>query len=111
MENFPPIYRLSELLKYLASIPEGENQRIPPLSELSQTLGISVATLREQLEAARLLGIVEIKPKAGIKKTRYELKPALLASLTYGVQVNNRLFWQVADMRKHLEAADRKSVV
>ena len=105
MENFPPIYRLSELLKYLASIPEGENQRIPPLSELSQTLGISVATLREQLEAARLLGIVEIKPKAGIKKTRYELKPALLASLTYGVQVNNRLFWQVADMRKHLEAA------
>ena len=105
MENPTPAYKLSELLKYLASIPEGENQRIPPLSELSQILGISVATLREQLEAARLLGIVEIKPKAGIKKTTYCLKPALLASLTYGVEVNNRLFWQIADMRKHLEAA------
>ncbi len=105
MENIPTAYKLPELLKYLASIPEGENQRIPPLSDLSQTLGISVATLREQLEAARLLGIVEIKPKAGIKKTAYGLKPALLASLTYGVEVNNRLFWQVADMRKHLEAA------
>lgn len=61
-------YKLSDLLKYLSSIPENTNQRIPPLSELSQILGISVASLREQLEAARLMGIVEIKPKAGIKK-------------------------------------------
>ncbi len=104
MDSSQP-YKLSELLKYLASLPEEENFRIPPLSELSQTLGISVASLREQLEVARLLGIVEIKPKAGIRKTRYEIKPALIASLTYGVEVNSRIFWQVADMRKHLEAA------
>lgn len=86
-------------------MPETGNQRIPPLSELSRNLGISVATLREQLEVARLLGIVEIKPKAGIKKLGYQLKPALIASLTYGLAVNSRLFWQVSDMRKHLEAA------
>ncbi|KAF0112463.1 MAG: hypothetical protein FD147_59 [Chloroflexi bacterium] len=98
-------YKLSELLKYLASIPEDARQRIPPLSELSQTLGVSVASLREQLEVARLLGIVEIKPKSGIRKTKYELKPAVVASLTYGVESNSRLFWQVSDMRKHLEAA------
>jgi DNA-binding FadR family transcriptional regulator len=105
MDNSTNHYKLSELLSYLATIPETENQRIPPLSELSRVLGISIASLREQLEVARLLGIVEIKPKAGIKKTKYELKPALLASLTYGVEVNNRIFWMVADMRKHLEAA------
>ena len=105
METSTEHFRLSELLKYLASLPESENYRIPPLSELSQKLGISVASLREQLEVARLLGIVEIKPKAGIKKTKYELKPALIASLTYGVEVNSRIFWQVSDMRKHLETA------
>lgn len=98
-------YQLSELLKFLTSLSEDESQRIPPLSELSKTLQISVATLREQLEVARLLGIVEIKPKVGIRKKTYALKPALIASLTYGAQVNSRIFWQVADMRKHLEAA------
>ena len=105
METISKPFQLSELLKYLTSLPEEQNYRIPPLAELSQTLGISVASLREQLEVARLLGIVEIKPKSGIKKTKYELKPALMASLTYGVGVNSRIFWQVADMRKHLEAA------
>lgn len=105
METTPKRYQLSELLKYLAALPEDEKTRIPPLAELSQILGISVASLREQLEVARMMGILEIKPKAGIKKNQYQLKPALLASLSYGVEVNNRLFWQVADMRKHLEAA------
>jgi DNA-binding FadR family transcriptional regulator len=105
METTPKRYQISELLKYLASLPEDEKTRIPPLAELSQILGISVASLREQLEVARMMGILEIKPKAGIKKNQYQLKPALLASLSYGVEVNSRLFWQVADMRKHLEAA------
>jgi len=105
MENQSKSYRLSELLRYLAELPEEENQRIPPLSDLSQILGISVATLREQLEVARMMGILEIKPKAGIKKNLYQLKPALTASLSYGVEVDSRLFWQLADMRKHLEAA------
>lgn len=96
---------MSELLKYFAAIPEGSDQRIPPLSELSKQLGISVATLREQLEVARLLGIVEIKPKAGIHKTGYSLKPALLASLTYAVDCNSQLFTHLSSLRKHLEAA------
>lgn len=98
-------FRLSELLKYLASIPEGGDQRIPPLSELSKELGISVATLREQLEAARLLGIVEIKPKAGIHKTGYSLKPAFSASLSYAVETNPNIFSHLANLRKHLESA------
>jgi DNA-binding FadR family transcriptional regulator len=101
----PRGYPLSELLKYLASIPEGGEQRIPPLSELSIQLGISVATLREQLEVARLMGIVEIKPKAGIHKNAYMLKPALSASLSYGIETNSSLFIHLANLRKHLETA------
>lgn len=105
METQHNPYKLSELLKYLAALPEDENTRIPPLSELSTMLGLSVASLREQLEVARMMGIVEIKPKAGIRKNKYRVKPALIASLTYGVEVNSKLFWQVADLRKHLESS------
>jgi DNA-binding FadR family transcriptional regulator len=98
-------YQLSELLHFLASIPEDGERRIPPLSELSKQLRISVASLREQLEAARLLGIVEIKPKAGIHKSAYSLRPALTASLTYAVETNSTLFNHLSNLRKHLEAA------
>jgi len=100
-----PSYKLSELLRYLASIPEGGEQRVPPLSELSKELGVSVASLREQLEVARLLGIVEIKPKAGIHKCEYSLRPALTASLTYAVESNTTIFSHLSNLRKHLEAA------
>lgn len=100
-----PSYKLSELLRYLASIPEGGEQRVPPLSELSKELGVSVASLREQLEVARLLGIVDIKPKAGIHKCEYSLRPALTASLTYAVESNTAIFSHLSNLRKHLEAA------
>jgi DNA-binding FadR family transcriptional regulator len=52
-----------------------------------------------------LLGIVEIKTKAGIKKVKYSLKPALSASLTYGVESNSQLFANISNLRKHIESA------
>jgi DNA-binding FadR family transcriptional regulator len=107
MEHFPSArkYEMSEFLRHLAKISEDGEQRIPPLSQLSKDLGISVASLREQLEVARLLGIVEIKPKAGIHKSTYSLKPAVLASMTYAVETNSQWFKHLSNLRKHLEAA------
>lgn len=96
---------LSDLLGYLVTIKGGDATRVPALADLSQTLGISVATLREQLEAARLLGVVEVKPRAGIRKISYEFKPAALASLTYGLETGELSFKQLSEFRKHLEAA------
>lgn len=106
MENRKPAFsNLSEFLQYIAAIPEKVDSRIPPLSELSQTLGISVATLREQLEVARMMGIVEVKPKAGIHKLPYSFKPAVITSLTYALASESTQFVQYANLRKHLEAA------
>jgi DNA-binding FadR family transcriptional regulator len=96
---------LSEFLIYLAAIPESADQRIPPLTELSVQLGISVATLREQLEIARMLGVVEVKPKAGIKKLPYNFKSTLLTSLAYAVEADVLSFEKLSDYRKHLEAS------
>lgn len=98
-------YEMSEFLRHLAMISEDGEQRIPPLSKLSKDLGISVASLREQLEVARLLGIVDIKPKAGIHKSSYSLKPAVLASMTYAIESNSQWFKHLSNLRKHLEAA------
>lgn len=96
---------LSEFLNYLAEVPEEGDQRIPPLNELSHQLGLSVATLREQLEVARMLGVVEVKPKAGIRKLPYDFRPALIASLAYAVESGSFSFTMFSDLRKHLEAA------
>lgn len=96
---------LSVFLSYLASIKPDECDRIPSLASLSEELGVSVATLREQLEGARLLGVVEVKPKAGIRKIPYEFKPAAHASLKYALESNSLDFRQLSEFRKHLEAA------
>ncbi len=68
---------LSQLLNYLVNIPDSSGSRIPPLNELSKELQISIATLREQLEVARVLGIVEVKPKTGIHKNNFSFYQAI----------------------------------
>jgi len=96
---------LSAFLQYIAAASDQGEDRIPPLSELSKRLGISVATLREQLEIARIMGFVEVKPKAGIRKTAYSFKPAVVTSLSYALASEAAPFEQYANLRKHLEAS------
>src|SRR5665811_1560947 len=95
---------MSEFLQYLALNNRIDN-RIPPLAELSQQLGVSIAILREQLEVARALGLVEVKPKTGIRRLPYTFKPAVKQSLSYAVQTNQAYFSLYADLRKHIEEA------
>lgn len=94
---------LSEFLTYLAALPVESDQRIPPLNILSKQLGISVATLREQLEEARSMGVVEVKPKAGIRKLPYDFAAALKPGLAYAMHGGCISYQQFADLRKHLE--------
>jgi len=96
---------LSEFLIYLASLPEDTNHKIPSLIQLSKQLGISVATLREQLEEARSLGLVEVRPKSGIKKLPYDFSTAIKPGLIYAVRAGSLSYHQFADLRRHLECA------
>lgn len=95
-------------LEYLAN-EKGNNSnnmpiRIPPLTELSKTFGVSIASLREQLEIAKTLGLVEVRPKTGIQKLSYSFTPAVYHSLQYALQVNKSHFQEFADLRRHIEA-------
>jgi DNA-binding FadR family transcriptional regulator len=95
---------ISEFLRYLALHPEAENN-LPTLSDLSRELGISVAGLREQLEVARALGLVDVRPRTGTKRLPYSFTPAIKQSLTYALTLSQAYFRSYASLRTHIENA------
>jgi len=96
---------LSEFLRYLAQHEEANGQRLPTLSELSRELGVSISSLREQLEVARALGLVEVKPRTGTKRLPYSFTPAVHQSLRYALILNNEHFQKYSELRNHIEGA------
>ena len=96
---------LSEFLRYLAQHEGSNGQRLPTLSELSRELGVSIASLREQLEVARALGLVEVRPRTGTKRLPYSFTPAVRQSLRYALNLNEELFRKYSELRSHIEGA------
>lgn len=95
---------ISEFFRYLASHEEVENG-LPSLKKLSEELGVSVASLREQLEVARALGLVEVRPRLGTRRKDYSFTPAIRQSLGYALALNNEHFRKYSELRNHVEAA------
>lgn len=101
-----PSHRLSGFLSFLANTDSnGDAERIPSLAELSHQLGISVASLREQMEVAKAMGLVEARPRTGIRRLPYTFKPAVVQSLNYALAVDSNTFAAYSDLRSHIEAA------
>jgi len=95
---------ISDFLNYLSKVTH-EDGNLPSLSELSQHLGLSIATLREQLEVARALGLVEVKPRTGVRRKPYTFTPAVRQSLRYALALQDDHFKQYTDLRNHVETA------
>ena len=95
---------ISEFLRYLAVHEEAQN-KLPSLSDLSRELGVSVASLREQLEVARALGLVEVRPRLGTRRRAYSFTPAVRQSLRYALALNDEHFRKYSDLRNHVEFA------
>jgi len=95
----------SEFLRYLAQYEETNGQQLPALSELSRELGVGIASLREQLEVARALGLVEVRPRTGTKRLPYSFTPAVRQSLRYALILNNDYFQRYSELRNHIEGA------
>ena len=94
-----------KFLTYLAQKTAKGDFQIPPLSILSLELGMSVSSLREQMELARTLGLIEAHPRSGIQLQPYSFKPAVIRSLAYAVMSNKKSFDEFSDLRKNLEKA------
>jgi DNA-binding FadR family transcriptional regulator len=95
----------SEFFNYLLQTVEEDTEKLPALKQLSQELGISISSLREQLEVAKALGLVDVRPRLGIRHLPYTFTPAVDASLHYAIQQDPSFFDDFVDLRRHLEFA------
>jgi DNA-binding FadR family transcriptional regulator len=96
---------LSKFMIYLAEQQGNGAEALPSLTDMSDELGVSVSTLREELQVARAMGLVEVRPRTGIKCQDYQFKPAVLKSLAYAVSVDRDMFRHYSELRNHIEAS------
>jgi DNA-binding FadR family transcriptional regulator len=95
----------SEFLEYLASDAgtAEEGSKLPSMSNLSDEMDISVARLREQLEVAKALGFVDVRPRTGIRRLSFSFLPAVWQSLAFAMEIDRSHFDAFSNLRKHLE--------
>jgi DNA-binding FadR family transcriptional regulator len=93
----------SELIQYLVDQGFTPGERLPALTELSGELEVSVSKLREQLELARHLGIVSVRPRLGTRREKFDFHPAVLTSLFFGMATGEATFEQFSQLRQTIE--------
>jgi DNA-binding FadR family transcriptional regulator len=93
----------SPFLKYLIESHAVPGERLPALSEMSDELGISVGKLREQLEVARSLGLVSVRPRLGIQREPFDFSLAIINSLLFSLAMGEASFEQVSQLRQVVE--------
>lgn len=95
----------SDLLNYIVEQDLKPGDQLPALSDLSQILKINIGKLREQLEVARTLGLVEVRPRTGIRLKQYDFLPAIRLSVLFALALQRDQFMAFTELRNHIEAA------
>lgn len=101
----------SELHRYLIERDIKPGGRLPALTQLSQELGLSVGKLREELEVARVLGFVSVRPRTGTRREEYDFYHAVRISLLFGLSTGEATFEQFSLLRQTIEASMWHSAV
>lgn len=97
----------SDLLDFLSNGHFKPGDRLPTISELQDEdyLGLSASKIREQLEVARALGLVEVRSKTGMRLKDYSFAPAVRLSLFFALANDLGNFEFFNELRKHIEIA------
>jgi DNA-binding FadR family transcriptional regulator len=95
----------SEFLEYLAGCPATMDGQLPPMNELAKTLGMSISKLREQIEVARTLGWVEVRPRRGIETRGFSPAAAMSVSMRFALAKDRSYFDQIEELREVIEAS------
>jgi DNA-binding FadR family transcriptional regulator len=93
----------SAFLRYLVDNRVAPCDRLPTLNQIGQELGVSVGKLREQLEIARGLGLVSVRPRVGIVREPFDFSQAVLAGVLFGLGTGEAQFKQFSDLRQAIE--------
>jgi DNA-binding FadR family transcriptional regulator len=103
----PHINLESELLNYIINGKYEPGDRLPTIAELhdEEHLGISTSKVREQLEVARALGLVEVRSNTGMRLKDYSFSPAVRLSLFCALAKDLGNFELFSELRKHIEIA------
>ncbi len=95
----------SDFLRHIVNSGYQPGDRIPALGELSGTLNISVGKLREQMEVARSLGLVDVRPRTGMRLESYDFLPAVRLSLLFALATDPNYFQSFSALRNHIESS------
>ncbi|MBI3243001.1 MAG: FadR family transcriptional regulator [Chloroflexi bacterium] len=95
----------SDFLRHIVSSGYQPGNQLPTLGDLSDKLNISVGKLREQMEVARSLGIVDVRPRTGMRLEVYDFLPAVRYSLLFALATDPDYFQHFSALRNHIESS------
>jgi DNA-binding FadR family transcriptional regulator len=93
----------SPFLKYLIETDADPGERLPALSDISDELGISIGKLREQLEVAKSLGLVSVRPRLGIQREPFDFSQSVINGLLFSLAMGEATFKQYSQLRQVVE--------
>lgn len=93
----------SAFLRYLIDKDVAPGERLPTLSEIGDEMGVSVGKLREQLELARSLGVVSVRPRVGIQRESFDFAQVLLDGVLFSLATGEATFDQLSQLRQVVE--------
>lgn len=93
----------SAILDYIVQHRLQPGDYLPTIPQLSQELGVSVSKIREELAAARTLGLVETRPRAGTQVQPFDFTPAASLSAIYALSLNRQHFYEFSRLRANVE--------
>ena len=94
----------SIFLQYLVDKNIAPGQRLPALSDISQELGVSVGKLREELEVARSMGLVSVRPRLGIQREPFDFSQVILDGVFFSLAAGDADFESFSQLRQVVEA-------
>ncbi len=90
-------------LDYLIERSQSDNNSSLSIEQVSGELSISTARVRELLELAKAIGLVDIQPRKGIQILPYKFSPAVRKSLYAAVRYKQEYFEQFSHLRNQIE--------
>ena len=97
----------SHLLNYIIERDIEPGELLPPIKELAtdEHLGISSSKVREQLEVARAMSLVDVRTNVGIRLRAFDFAPVVRLGVLYALARDIASFEHFGTLRIHIEVA------
>lgn len=94
----------SRFLHYLIENNIQPGDKVPSINDIAKELEMSPGKVRENLEVARHLGFVSVKPRVGIVRRPFSFSDTLLQPILFALGTKELDFLQLSHFRQIIEA-------